>query len=114
MCSYLNIVGVLINSMRVKVANVNELKPGEGKVVIANGRELALFNVNGKFFCIDNECPHRSGPLGEGFLDDYIVTCPLHAAQYDVRTGKFLSQFPPSHDVESFRLEVKGEDIFVD
>lgn len=100
--------------MLVKVANVNDLKPGEGKVISENGKELALFNANGKFFCIENECPHRGGPLGEGFLDDEIVTCPLHGAKYDIKTGKLLTQFPPSHDVKAFKVEIKNGEVFVD
>src|SRR5579871_4010641 len=72
----------------VKVAEVAELPPGEGKVVEAGRQELALFNVDGTFYCIDNSCPHREGPLGEGWLEGEVVTCPWHAWQFNVRTGE--------------------------
>ena len=58
----------------VKVANKSELNPGENKVVEVNGEQVALFNVDGQFFAINNTCRHRGGPLGEGFLEGDIVS----------------------------------------
>jgi nitrite reductase/ring-hydroxylating ferredoxin subunit len=74
----------------VKVAEAAEMQPGESRVVEICGREYALFNVDGEFFCLDNECPHRDGPLGEGDLEDDVVICPWHAWQINVRTGEVL------------------------
>ena len=68
-------------------------KPGRGMTVEAGGRELALFNVDGEFYCIDNECPHRGGPLGEGWLEEDAVYCPWHAWSINVRTGEMLYGF---------------------
>ena len=64
---------------RVRVAAEGEVPVGEGRVVEASGRALALFNVDGVYHCLDNLCPHRGGPLGEGDLDDRLVSCPWHA-----------------------------------
>jgi len=50
----------------VPCCTVGEIAPGTGKTVTAGGKELAVFNVEGTFHVIDNECPHRGGPLGEG------------------------------------------------
>ncbi len=101
------------NSMvEVKVASTNDLKPGQGKTVEANGKEIALFNVGGKFFAISNTCAHRQGPLGDGELEDKTVTCPLHGWQYDVTNGQCT--MPGNAHVESFRVVVKGNDVFVD
>ena len=97
----------------MKVANVNDLKTGEGKVVEADGKELALFNVDGKFYAIDNTCTHRGGPLGEGFLEGDIVTCPWHGAKYDVRTGKVMG-LPATQSVKSYRIIIKNNEIFVE
>ena len=97
----------------MKVANVNDLKAGEGKVVEADGKELALFNVDGKFYAIDNTCTHRGGPLGEGFLEGDIVTCPWHGAKYDVRTGKVMG-LPATQSVKSYRIIIKNNEIFVE
>ena len=71
----------------VKVVAVSELKAGECKTVMAGDRELALFNVGGKFYATDNICPHRGGPLGEGMLEDKVVTCPWHGWRFDVTNG---------------------------
>ena len=64
----------------VKVAEVTELDPGEGKTVEIEGVSLALFNVDGTYFAIANACTHVGGPLGEGALIGKEVTCPLHGA----------------------------------
>jgi nitrite reductase (NADH) small subunit/3-phenylpropionate/trans-cinnamate dioxygenase ferredoxin subunit len=72
----------------VTVAKVEEILPGTGKTVQVNGIWLALFNVNGVFFAVDNTCPHAGGPIGEGKLSGEIVTCPWHGWQFNVRTGE--------------------------
>ena len=72
---------------RVRVAESGEMNPGEGRVVEVEGRSIALFNVEGRYYAIDNGCPHRGGPLGEGDLDGAVVACPWHAWRWDVTTG---------------------------
>jgi nitrite reductase (NADH) small subunit/3-phenylpropionate/trans-cinnamate dioxygenase ferredoxin subunit len=72
----------------VSVAKVGDVAPGSGTVVDAGGRRLALFNVDGRFYALDNTCLHRGGPVGEGDLDGRVVTCPWHGWQYDVTTGR--------------------------
>lgn len=100
-------------STAVKVANTSELPPGSGKLVEANGQAVALFNVDGKYFAIDDACPHADGPLNEGALDGNVVTCPWHGAQFDVTTGKVLCA-PARSDVKSYPVTVDGEDLFVE
>jgi nitrite reductase (NADH) small subunit len=95
----------------VPVAKVADLKPGEGKTVIVGDREVALFNVSGKFHAIDNTCPHRGGPLGEGTLDGNVVTCPWHGWRFDVCTG--ASPVVPTAKVERFECVVEGNDVKV-
>ncbi len=65
-----------------------ELPPGEKRVVTLGDREIALVNVEGQVFAVDNDCPHRGGPLGFGDLDGHLLHCPLHAWPFDVRTGQ--------------------------
>ena len=72
---------------RVNVAPVDEVPPGEGRVFEVKGRTLAVFNVDGRFYATDNDCPHRGGPLGEGDLDGTVVRCPWHAWRWDVTPG---------------------------
>lgn len=95
----------------IKIAAVSEVNPGEGKVVEAGDRELALFNVAGKFYAIDNICPHRGGPLGEGVLEDHTCVCPWHGWRFDVRDG--TSPVVKTAKVDTFEVVVEGNDVKV-
>ena len=95
---------------RVKIAVRSEVPPGTGRVVVALGRVLAVFNLEGSFHAVDNSCPHRGGPLGEGFLKGCVVTCPWHGWQFDVRSG--ISPLNPRHAVRCVPVEVEGENLF--
>ena len=98
--------------MMIKVANANELKEGEGRVVEANGAEIALFKKDGRFYAIDNRCAHQGGPLGEGWLEGDAVVCPWHQWRYNIKTG--INEVAPSIKQKTFSVEVKGEDVFVE
>jgi nitrite reductase/ring-hydroxylating ferredoxin subunit len=76
------------------------------------GRAIALAHVDGRIYAINNTCLHRGGPLGEGLLEGKAVTCPWHGWQFDVTSGKSLQN--PTVGVDCYRVEVRGEDIFVD
>ncbi len=95
----------------VTVARVSDVRPGTAKVVVVAGRAIALFNVDGTFFATDNTCLHRAGPLGEGFLDGDVVTCPMHGWQYDVRSGQ--SFMNPSAKLRTYRVLVEGDAVKV-
>lgn len=94
-----------------KVAAVSEVPRGKGKAVAVGPKKIALFNVDGKFFAIDNTCLHRGGPLGEGDLEGKTVTCPWHGWEYDVATGQ--SAVNPSVKVATYPVRVQGQDIQV-
>jgi len=97
----------------VKVARTDEIKPGQARLVDARGRQIALFNINGEFFAIDNMCTHEQASLAEGEISGHEVTCPLHGAKFDVRTGSVLG--PPAYDdVACYSVRVMGTDIEVD
>ncbi len=72
----------------VTVAKIEDIPPGNSLTVDVNGILLALFNVNGAFYALDNTCPHAGGPLGEGTLAGDIVECPWHGWRFNVRTGE--------------------------
>jgi len=95
-----------------KVAETNELNPGQCKVVEVQGKTLALFNVGGTFYVLDNTCLHRGGPLGEGDLDDRVVTCPWHGWRYDVTSGANVNN--PAVKVACFPVKVEGSSVFVE
>jgi nitrite reductase (NADH) small subunit len=97
----------------VKVAQTSDLSPGSGKVVQADGRNIALFNVEGTFYAIDNTCTHRGGPLGEGELSGDTVECPWHGAHFNVTTGG-VTRPPAPAGVRSFPVKVEGDDVLVE
>jgi len=97
----------------VKVAKTDEVAPGQGKMVEVSGKKIALFNVEGSFYAIDDTCTHRGGPLSEGVLDGKHVTCPWHGAIYDVTTGEVLSP-PAPKGVAHYNVRVEGSDIEVE
>src|SRR5213592_3257274 len=71
----------------IEVAKTSEILPGKRKTLKVFGSSITVFNVEGRFYAIDNTCPHQGGPLGEGALEGEVVTCPWHAWKYNVRTG---------------------------
>ncbi len=93
----------------VRVAGTTDVTPGTGMVAEINGQAIAIFNVDGTFYAIDNTCLHRGGPLGEGELEEEAVTCPWHGWQYNVKTGGCINN--PSVSVKSYQVKVEGHDI---
>ena len=96
----------------LRTAKADEVPPGMVREFQVDGKTFALANVDGKLFAINNLCLHRGGPLGQGELQNKVVTCPWHGWQYDVTTGKLVNN--PSIGVETYAVEVRGDDIFVD
>lgn len=84
---------------------VADLPPGRAAEVTVGGRQVALFNLGGSFHALVNRCPHRGGPLGQGFVEGSEVSCPWHNWTFDVTTGRHLG----GSGLEVPRLEVKVE-----
>ena len=97
---------------RVRVGQAGDVPAGEGRVIEADGRTLAVFNVDGTLYALDNACPHRGGPLGDGDLDGRLVACPWHAWQWDVTSGANANN--PAVRVPCFPVTVEAGEIFVD
>ncbi len=96
----------------IRTAKTAEIPSGTIREFQVDGRAIALANVGGKFYAINNTCLHRGGPIGQGPLQGNVVTCPWHGWQYDVTTGKVNQN--PAVGVDCYPVEVRGEDIFVD
>jgi nitrite reductase (NADH) small subunit len=105
-------MAMMEGSARIRVAGVGEIEPGEGRVVDAAGRAVALFNVEGHYYAIDNTCPHRGGPLGDGDLEGAVVACPWHAWRWDVRTGANTNN--PAVKLASYPVTEESGGIFID
>ena len=74
------------------VGRVDDLRPNTSiSFELPDGNELAVYNVNGEFYAIENSCPHRGAPLSEGDLCGHIVECGLHGWQFDLRSGECLT-----------------------
>jgi nitrite reductase/ring-hydroxylating ferredoxin subunit len=97
----------------VKVAEVSQVPPGTGKVVQADGKVLALFNLNGTFYALDNRCTHVGGPLGEGTVEGNQVTCPWHGSVFNITTGEIVAP-PARRPVTTFPVRVEGNAILVE
>ena len=96
----------------VLVATVAEIPAGTGKAVKADGRPIAVFNIGGTFHAIDGTCPHQGGPLGEGFLEGTVVSCPWHFWQFDVVKGH-ATDFPEA-SIPKYQVKIEGQDIYVE
>ena len=94
-----------------RVAAVTDCVPGRGMEVVARGRIVALFNVDGAFHALDGICPHQGGPLGKGVLAGCVVTCPWHGWQFDVQNGQH--QINPTLRHESFDVRIEDGEVFV-
>ena len=96
----------------VRTVKVEELPPGTVRELHVEGKAVAVANVGGKFYAINNTCLHRGGPLGQGLLEGKVVTCPWHGWQFDVTNGKVVQN--PAVGVDCYPAEVRGQDVFVD
>ena len=95
----------------IRVARVADVAPGTGKTVVVAGREIALFNVAGIFYAIDNTCPHQGGPLSEGWIEGATVTCPWHSWCFKMSDGKMtLGDYA---SVDAFDVRVDGDEVAV-
>ncbi len=96
----------------VKVAEEDDLPDGAGMMVHGpEDNHIALFKVDGEFHAINHVCPHQGGPLADGtFIDDFVVACPWHGWEFDVRNGE-----SPSHEahVDVYAVKVEDNEVFV-
>jgi nitrite reductase/ring-hydroxylating ferredoxin subunit len=94
-----------------KVALVSSIPQGRGLCIQVNGKEIALFRVNGGIYAIDNLCPHEGGSLADGEIKGKIVTCPLHAWTFDACTGCGIE--PGDAQVARYETRIEKEDVFI-
>lgn len=95
----------------VTIAKITDIASGSGKTILVNGKDIAVFNVNGSFYAIDGTCVHRGGPLGDGELQGKVVTCPWHRWTYDVTTG--VSTLNPAAQVACYKTKIEAGEVQV-
>ena len=97
----------------VKVARKSELPENDGTYVEVEGNQIALFNLGGEFYALDNACPHVGGPLSQGRVKEGEVECPWHGSRFDIRTGE-VKTFPAREDVATYKVRVTGDAVEVE
>ncbi|MCX5707892.1 MAG: non-heme iron oxygenase ferredoxin subunit [Candidatus Omnitrophica bacterium] len=93
---------------------LSDIAGGGMKAAKIDGREIAVCNYDGKFYAIDNRCSHMNGSLETGTLDGYILTCPLHYAQFDITTGEVLSGPEKTFNLKTYPVQVERDSIKID
>ncbi len=96
----------------VKVADVSDVPQGEGKVVHAGVKKVALFHVDGEFYAIQNYCPHAGGFLGLGSLKGTVVRCPRHSWGFDIVTGACKTN--PRYETRVYPTKVEDGAVYVE
>ena len=93
----------------VSVASVGEIPVGGKKLVVVEGVEIALFNVDDQqYYAVEDICSHDGGPLAEGeVIDTYEIECPRHGARFDMRTGEALTM-PAFEPIETYEVVIQN------
>jgi nitrite reductase/ring-hydroxylating ferredoxin subunit len=127
------------NQDYVEAGKVSEISKGHMKNVEINGKEIAIANLDGKFYAFSDRCGHMNARLSRGNINQNVVTCPFHAAKFDATSGKKVGEpvleippgmepLPPSwqkymgtvgeemsfiktYDQEVFEVKVEGDSI---
>ena len=97
----------------VKIGKSSEIPPGTAKVYEVEDRQIAVCNVDGQYYAIDDVCTHDEGSLDQGHLEGYEIECPRHGARFDVRTGE-VKALPAVLPIDSFSIRVQGDDLEID
>lgn len=104
-----------------KVCSVKEIPPGRAKSFKIRNYDLAIFNIDGTFYAINRKCTHLKGNLSRGKIEGKTVTCPLHGAKFDLKTGELLEQpgslagwFKKGSDTKTYEVMVDGDQLFVE
>jgi len=97
----------------IHVADVGEIAPGEVMRIEIADEPIAVWNVDGQFYATSDTCTHEEASLSEGDLWGEVVECPLHGAQFDVRTGEVLS-LPAIFPLATFAVKVEDGKLYVE
>lgn len=89
------------------VAPESEILPGSHHVIVAEQTAIAVFNIDGEYYAIEDSCTHQGLPLSDGFLDQDTITCPFHGAKFCVRTGQVLCS-PAYINLTTFETRVEN------
>ena len=95
------------------VCKVTDLPLGSMRTYVVNGKRIALANVDGSYFAVDDACTHQQCSLGsDGALDGNVIICGCHGAQYDVTTGHVMAP-PAPRDVQSYETKTDNGSVYI-
>jgi nitrite reductase (NADH) small subunit len=95
----------------VKICDASELPaPGEAREFECGAKTICVANMEGTLAAVDNICPHRGGPLGQGIVEGSKIVCPWHGWEFDLATGN--NPFTPNLSVSSYELKVDGDGVY--
>jgi len=95
----------------VRIGNTSELPAqGEAREFECGTHTICVANINGSFAAVDNICPHRGGPLGQGIVEGARIVCPWHGWEFDLATG--TNPFTPNLSVTSYELKLDGDEVY--
>ncbi len=111
----------------VEVGKASELEDGAMKKVLARGHEILLARVGDSYYAADNLCSHMKGKLSQGDLEGFVVTCPLHGSQFDLRTGHVVrwlqgsglasmigKVLKPPRQIATYNVQVEDDKILIE
>lgn len=96
----------------VRVAAKGDVAEGACIGVRVGEKEVAIYQMDGAFYATENVCSHEYALLTEGWMENGCIECPLHAAQFDIKTGKALSA-PADEDIAVYPVKIEGDDVLV-
>ena len=97
----------------IPVTNARNIPLREGRAVVIDGQEIAIFHLEERFLTIENKCPHKGGPLCDGIVSGTKVVCPLHGQRFDLETGMPVLASQPGC-LTTFPTRVEGGVVLVD
>jgi naphthalene 1,2-dioxygenase ferredoxin component len=97
----------------IKVAKVDDIPSGEALQAELGGDTVALVQVDGQVFCVQDICTHEHAHLSEGFCEGFEIECPLHGSIFDVRTGEVKS-LPATEDLKTYKTKVEDGEVLVE
>jgi 3-phenylpropionate/trans-cinnamate dioxygenase ferredoxin subunit len=96
----------------IDVGAVDELEAGGVMLVDVDGTEVAVFNIDGEFYAIEDVCTHDGGTLAEGEVEGFEIECPRHGARFDLRNGRVTA--PPAYeDITTFQVRIHDSRVQV-
>ena len=97
----------------IQVAHKKDFESTKSIAVEVEGKKIALFHIDEEYYAIDDECSHAGGSLSEGDVSGQTVMCPLHGAEFDIKSGQAVSE-PAEEGVRSYKVIIHGDNIKIE